>query len=41
MSVEVGQTVLLSEGYNGTEVSFEGKDFVLYREDDILAILKD
>merc|ERR1712000_120692 len=41
MTVRVGDTVLLSESYNGTEVSFEGKDLVLYREDDILAVLKD
>lgn len=41
MTVKVGDTVLLSESYNGTDVTFEGKEYTLYREDDILAILKD
>ena len=41
MTVKVGDTVLLSESYNGTEVTLDGKEYVLYREDDILAILKD
>jgi hypothetical protein len=41
MTIQVGDTVLLSESYNGTELSFEGKDYSVYREDDILAVLKD
>ena len=41
MTLKVGDSVLLSESYNATEVNLEGKDYVLYREDDILAILKD
>merc|ERR1712065_57832 len=36
MSVKVGDEVLLSESFNGTDVSHDGKEFTLYREDDIL-----
>ena len=32
MSVSVGDKVLLSESYNGTEVQYEGKEYVLYSE---------
>lgn len=41
MTVKVGDTVLLSESFNGTDITLEGKDYTLYREDDILGILKD
>ncbi len=41
MTIQVGDTVLLSESYNGTDLSFEGKDYTVFREDDILAIVKD
>ncbi len=41
LSIQVGDTVLLSESYNGTDLSFEGKEYTVFREDDILAIIKD
>jgi chaperonin GroES len=41
MTIQVGDTVLLSESYNGTDLTFEGKEFTVFREDDILAIIKD
>ena len=41
LSIQVGDTVLLSESYNGTDLSFEGKESTVFREDDILAIIKD
>lgn len=36
--VEVGNTVLYGK-YSGTELSIDGKDYLMMREDDILAIL--
>jgi hypothetical protein len=39
IGLKAGETVLLSESYNGTELNYEGKDYTLYREDDILAVL--
>lgn len=38
-SVKEGDTVVLSE-YGGTEVEIDGEELHLYREDDILGILK-
>jgi chaperonin GroES len=37
--VEVGQTVLYGK-YSGTEVTVDGKEFLILRESDILAIIK-
>ena len=37
MDVKVGDTVLFSK-YSGSEVKVEGKDYLIMREDDILAI---
>ena len=36
--VEVGQTVLYGK-YSGTEVSVDGKEYLILRESDILAII--
>ena len=38
MTVKVGETVLYGK-YSGTELKFEGKDFLIMRESDILAII--
>ena len=38
MTVKVGDTVLYGK-YSGTELKFEGKDFLIMREADILAII--
>ncbi|MAX79005.1 MAG: co-chaperone GroES [Crocinitomicaceae bacterium] len=38
LTVEVGDTVLYGK-YSGTEVSFEGKDYLIMRESDIFAIV--
>ena len=38
MEVAVGQTVLYGK-YAGTEVSFEGKKYLIVKQSDILAIL--
>ncbi|MEI7594662.1 MAG: co-chaperone GroES [Bacteroidota bacterium] len=38
MTVKAGDTVLYGK-YAGTEVSFEGKDFLIMKESDILAII--
>ncbi len=38
MTVKVGDVVLYGK-YAGTEISFEGNDFLIMREADILAIL--
>lgn len=40
MSVKEGDKVLLSD-YGGNEVELNGEEFHIYREDDILGILKD
>jgi len=38
MTVQVGNTVLYGK-YAGTELKLEGKDYLIMREDDILAIV--
>ena len=38
MTVKVGNTVLYGK-YSGTELKLEGKDFLIMRESDILAII--
>lgn len=38
MTVKVGDTVLYGK-YSGTELKLDGKDFLIMREDDILAIV--
>lgn len=38
MTVKVGDTVLYGK-YSGTELKLEGKDYLIMREDDILAII--
>lgn len=38
MSVKVGDTVLYGK-YSGQELSYEGDDYLIMREDDILVVL--
>ena len=38
MTVAVGDTVLYGK-YSGTEISLDGKDYLIMRESDILAII--
>ena len=38
MTVKVGDTVLYGK-YSGSELKFEGKDYLIMKEDDILAII--
>lgn len=38
MTVQVGDSVLYGK-YSGTELKFEGKDYLIMREDEILAII--
>ena len=38
LEVKVGDKVLYSK-YGGTEIKFDGDDFLLMREDDVLAIV--
>jgi chaperonin GroES len=38
MSVKIGDTVLYGK-YSGTEISFDGKDYLIMRESDIVAII--
>ena len=38
MTVKVGDTVLYGK-YSGTELKLDGKDYLIMREDDILAIV--
>ena len=38
MTVKVGDTVLYGK-YSGTELRLDGKDYLIMREDDILAIV--
>jgi chaperonin GroES len=38
MTVKVGDTVLYGK-YSGTEVSYEGKDYLIMKESDIYAIV--
>ena len=40
MTVKVGDTILYGK-YAGTELSVEGKDYLIMRESDIFAIIKD
>jgi len=40
LEVKVGDTVLFAK-YSGSEVSHEEKEFLILREDDVLAVLKD
>ena len=37
-TVKVGDIVLYGK-YSGTELKFDGKDYLIMREDDILAII--
>lgn len=39
MEVKKGDNVVVSK-YGGTEVKFEGEDYIILREEDILAIVK-
>ena len=38
MTVKVGDTVLYGK-YSGSELKFDGKDYLIMREEDILAII--
>ena len=38
MTVKVGNTVLYGK-YSGTEISFEGRDYLIMKESDIYAII--
>lgn len=38
LSVKVGDTVLFGK-YSGTEIKLNGQDFVIMREDDIMAVV--
>ena len=39
MQVKVGQKVIYSK-YSGTEVKLDGEDYIIVRQDDILAIVE-
>jgi len=39
LAVKVGETVLFSK-YGGTEIKIGGEEYIILREDDILAILE-
>ncbi len=39
MQVEVGQKVIYSK-YSGTEVKLDGEEFIIVRQDDILAVVE-
>ena len=39
MTVKKGDNVVVSK-YGGTEVKYEGEDYIILREEDILAIVK-
>jgi chaperonin GroES len=39
LSVKVGDTVLFSK-YGGTEIKLGGEEYIILREDDVLAILE-
>lgn len=39
MDVKVGETVLFGK-YSGTEVKLDGKDYMILREDDVLAVIE-
>jgi len=38
LTVQVGDTVLYGK-FSGTEIKFEGADYIIMREDDILVVL--
>ncbi|GAB2552828.1 co-chaperone GroES [Gracilibacillus alcaliphilus] len=38
LEVEAGNTIIFSK-FAGTEVKYEGKDYLILREDDILAVI--
>ena len=38
MTVKIGDTVLYGK-YSGTDLKYEGKDYLIMKEDDILAII--
>ena len=38
MTVKKGENVIISE-YSGTEVKYEGEEYIILREEDILAVL--
>ena len=38
MSVKKGDNVVVSK-YSGTEVKYEGEEYIIFREEDILAII--
>ena len=40
LEIKVGETVLFAK-YSGTEVNHEEKEFMILKEDDVLAVLKD
>ena len=40
LEIKVGDTVLFAK-YSGTEINHEEKEFLILREDDILAVLKE
>jgi chaperonin GroES len=40
LEIKVGDTILFAK-YSGTEVNHEEKEFLILREDDILAVLKE
>ena len=40
MQVQVGQTVIFSK-YAGTEVKLDGQEYIIVRQNDILAIVED
>lgn len=39
LTLQVGDRVVLSD-WSGSEVKLDGKDFIIYREDEILAVLE-
>jgi chaperonin GroES len=39
MTVKIGNKVIISK-YSGTEVKLDGEEFIIVREDDILAIVE-
>eukprot|EP01091_Cochliopodium_minus_P007714 TRINITY_DN1759_c0_g1_i1.p1 TRINITY_DN1759_c0_g1~~TRINITY_DN1759_c0_g1_i1.p1 ORF type:complete len:101 (+),score=34.48 TRINITY_DN1759_c0_g1_i1:113-415(+) len=41
ISIKVGDRVLLSEGFNGTDITLGGEDLQIYREEDILGKIEE
>ena len=39
MTVKKGDNIIVSQ-YAGTEVKYEGEEYIIFREDDILAVLE-